>query len=256
MFEFTTVDVSDKVQDNRPVDFTIDDVPDDIQDIRLVGLLYIEILESGNMTSTGDEVRDRAQAQKIKNHVAYWANIHPADATNKRAMIRFAMDVVNPSASIGSNDAQYAPSDGRSVLSFGSTFSTSGKPTFLGDAPPSDDVPPEAPPSVHSGDDSSIPGGSGRSRDAASILSTSELIAMLPKGAPAQGSFGIKVRKYRGMSRSAVMFFTFRIIGEPRLGDLLNSLRTRHMLPFYFPKLGFSYIGCRHFAYASLFAHH
>ena len=55
---------------------------------------------------------------------------------------------------------------------------------------------------------------------------------------------------------SAVMFFTFRIIGEPRFRHFLNSLRTRHMLPFYFPKLGCSYLGCRHFAYAIVFAHY
>ncbi|KAH9980817.1 hypothetical protein BGW80DRAFT_1500858 [Lactifluus volemus] len=47
--------------------------------------------------------------------------------------------------------------------------------------------------------------------------------------------------------------FTLRIIGEPKLRDFLNSLRDRHMLPFYFHKKKVSYNGCRHFAWAILF---
>ena len=37
-------DVPGEIEDNHPVDLTIDDVPDDIQEIRLVSLLYIEVL--------------------------------------------------------------------------------------------------------------------------------------------------------------------------------------------------------------------
>lgn len=29
------------------------------------------------MMATGDELQDRANALKIKNHVAYWADVHP-----------------------------------------------------------------------------------------------------------------------------------------------------------------------------------
>jgi hypothetical protein len=48
---------------------------------------------------------------------------------------------------------------------------------------------------------------------------------------------------------------TLRIIGEPKLRGFLNSLRDRHMLPFYFHKKGFSCNGCRHFAWAILFTY-
>jgi hypothetical protein len=70
MSEFTTDETADTL--TAVGDFTIDDVPDKIQDIRLIGLLYIEILEVRDMVSTDDEIQDRADALKI-NHVAYWA---------------------------------------------------------------------------------------------------------------------------------------------------------------------------------------
>ena len=191
--DFVTDD-PDEIEDNHPVDFTIDNVPDDIQDIRLVGLLYVEILRAGNMMSTGDEAQDRANALKSKNHVAYWAYIHPADATEERSTIRFSMNVVNPDASFGSTDARYVPSDRPSVPSSGSIFSAAGKPTSPGDAPPGDYVPPDtAAPSIPSDDSSSVPGGSRSSGDAASAFSVSQLVAMLPEGAPAKGRFDIKV---------------------------------------------------------------
>ncbi|CAA7268323.1 unnamed protein product [Cyclocybe aegerita] len=231
-------DNSDEIEDYHPVDFTIDDVPNEIQGICLVGLLHVEILRAGEMMSTGDEVQDRANALKIKNHVAYWAYIHPADATNERSTIRLSMNVMNPNASFGSTDARYAPSDHSSFSSFSSTFSTSGKPTSPGSAPPS----------IPSGNSSSVPGGSSSSRDAASVFSSSQLITMLPDGVPAKGRFDIKIHDYSGKSNSAVTSFCLRIIGEPTLGQFLNSLRVRHMLPFYFPKKGFSYLSCRHFA--------
>ena len=246
MSELRAHNVSGEIGDNRPVDFTIDDVPDDIQDNRLVGLLYVEILKAGDMVSTGDEVQDRANDLKAKNHVAYWAHVHPADTTNKHSTIRFSMNAVNPNASFGSTDARYAPSDRPSISSFGSTFSASEKPTSSRNAPPSDNVPPDNAPH-------SVPSGSGSSRDAASVSNVSHVVPVLPEGVPAQGRFDIKIRNYYGKSMSAITSFSFRIIGEPKLRDLLNSLHNRSMLPFYFPKKGFYYSGCRHFAYAILF---
>ena len=77
---------------------------------------------------------------------------------------------------------------------------------------------------------------------------------MLPRGVPTQGQLDIKVRDYPGKSNSAVTF-TLRIIGEPTFGNFLDSLRDRNLFPFPFPKLGFSYLSCRHFVYAILFTH-
>ena len=68
--EFTTANVSDETEDKPQVEFTIDDVPDETQNIRLVGLLYVEILGAGRMMATGNELQVRANALKIKNHVA------------------------------------------------------------------------------------------------------------------------------------------------------------------------------------------
>jgi hypothetical protein len=87
MSEFTTDETADTL--TAVGGFTIDDVPDKIQDIRLIGLLYIEILEVGDMVSTDDEIQDRANALKI-NHVAYWT--------------WFSMNVVNPDGSFGSTE--------------------------------------------------------------------------------------------------------------------------------------------------------
>ena len=247
--EFTTANVSDEIEDKPQVEFTIDDVPDETQNIRLVGLLYVEILGAGRMMATGNELQVRANALKIKNHVVYWAYIHPTDATAKRSTIRSSMNIVNPGASFGSNEAQYAHSSDRSrLLGFGSSFSVSGDLTSHGDAPPDNDA-------VPSGDGSSALGGSGSSGDVASVSNDSQLVAMLPRGVPAQGQLDIKVRDYPGKSNSAVTYFTLRIIGEPIFGNFLDSLRDRNMFPFPFPKLGFSYLGCRHFVYAILFTH-
>ena len=121
MSELTTDNVSYKTEDTSRVDFvtdsnsdsdseiqyrpqikyTIDDVPQEIENIRLIGLLYIEILKSGDMMSTGNDIQDQANTMKIKNHVAYWAYSHPADCTTECSTVRFSMDVVNPDASFG-----------------------------------------------------------------------------------------------------------------------------------------------------------
>lgn len=223
-------------------DFTHETVTDEIQDIRLVGLLYIEVLRVSPMVATGDELVDAANSLKIKNHIAYWAFIHPEDASVERQTIRFSMNVWNPTASIGSNVAQYQPSEGRSISSFGSDFSAPGNPT-----PPSDSASVGGPPS-----DSAGVGGPPSDN---APPSNADLIAMLPEGPPADGKLDIKVRKYSGVSHSAVKHFAFPIVGEPKLRNFLDSLRQRHMFPFQFRKLGFAYLGCRHFAYAILFTH-
>jgi hypothetical protein len=102
MSEFTTDETADTL--TAVGGFTIDDVPDKIQDIRLIGLLYIEILEVGDMVSTDDEIQDRANALKI-NHVAYWAYYCTFNAiVGRRITIRFSMNVVNPDGSFGSTE--------------------------------------------------------------------------------------------------------------------------------------------------------
>ncbi|KAN0129395.1 hypothetical protein V8E53_012879 [Lactarius tabidus] len=206
-------------------DYTLENVPDEVRKIRLVGVLTIEVLGVGPM-----------------NHISYFANVHPDDANNDCNTIRWAMNVLNPTASVGSNEAQYAASIGRSELSSLSDFSTRGKPLPLSDTSSI-----ATRPSVISDNSSSAPR-DGSFQDAGSDSTDSAIFAPLPEGAPALGRLDIKVRGYGGKSISAVEVFTFHIIDEPTFGHFLDALVTRGMFPFYFRKLGFAFLGCRHFA--------
>lgn len=115
------------------------------------------------------------------------------------------MTITDSTATCGSNEAQYAPTE-RDSNSFGSHSSPSGKSAPPSDSagigatpsigePLNDDAAPsigepfsvDAPPSIPSG----APSGSSSSKDTASIFNRSEPVALLPEGPSAGGLFEI-----------------------------------------------------------------
>lgn len=222
-------------------------------------MLYVDVVNAGAKVGTGLEDREARARGLIKNHWTFRALLDfGQNGKDDIGQVKFGMDIEH-SASIGSNEGQYARSN-RSDPDSGPDMAYSPITSFSKPPSPSSDGGLQAAlPLVPATGDGSHNHDSYDSQPAISsdvdsmskpsdITSSDGVLFQQPtEGAPHFGVFNVKVRDRTEPSRSIVVVFELRLVPGTTFGQLLDALIGANILPFFFRKIGFAYLGCRDF---------
>ncbi|KAG8687749.1 hypothetical protein FRC11_006652 [Ceratobasidium sp. 423] len=241
-------------------DYTIDNVPDEIKSLPITNnILYADVLSAGAKVGTGLTSEEAVAKGFTKNHWVFRALTDVPDGdTAEQWQIQFSMDLdLTPHGSMDNlytGSSRQGFSDTGSVMQFSDVGSNKkvpdiggnvGNPLFPGSSGKSDgqsavfsDAGSQlSPPKIGSSASGSVGG------------SVGGVIALNPgvQGAPVRGQFNIKVRNRAAPSHAAIVVFSLELRANTTFGQLFNALVVRNMFPFHFGRVGFAYMGCRHF---------